>query len=400
MREKIHLGIRYKHIALLPILVILLFSNIFIVSSPVYAQEEELIIDVTNDSYEEIDEIYEEEDFFVSVYTLGEGGVPDYQIGVEIEFDGKTYQITAENPEITLKAPQVSENTIYTIRASKSGYAPVEKNITILNKLKLIVTLDKYTVKANERFSVVVKDENENPVKDATVYIQSVLGESDTTNEDGRAWLVAPEDRTEITVIVRKEGYQDKTTTVMIDIPLGLWESLLQNPYTPIVIAIILLILAIVFVNLRQKKLIDIGTKKTSKEQPLRRYGGHGAIVSPPSSEKTGKPINQHGLKKDVQVEPKWGSKVEEIRISRPRKDKEIVPVKSEKEEARKIIPRRTIRKYDYDWFEGTDDIRYEVDKITGEIDEEGVDKWFEGIDDIRAKIDEKVKKKDKRKDE
>jgi len=134
----------------------------------VVAQGEQLFIYMTNEDYEEIDEIYEGENFLVSTYTLNENSNPVYQIDVEIEFDGNTSQITTEYPEITLKAPQISEDTPYIIKASKDGYAPAEETITILNKqLQLIITLDDYVVKANERFSVTVTDnENKNPVAD------------------------------------------------------------------------------------------------------------------------------------------------------------------------------------------------------------------------------------------
>ncbi|MEA2055573.1 MAG: hypothetical protein U9O49_01920, partial [Candidatus Thermoplasmatota archaeon] len=94
-------------------------------------------------------------------------------------------------------------------------------------------------------------------------------------------------------------------------------------------------------------------------------------------------------------------SKVEEIRISRPRKEKEIVSVTGDKiKEGKKVMPVQSHKSDDGDWFQGTDAIRYEIDKLTGEIDEENLDKWFEGIDDIRVKIDEKIKKKDKKKNE
>ena len=43
--------------------------------------------------------------------------------------------------------------------------------------------------------------------------------------------------------------------------------------------------------------------------------------------------------------------------------------------------------------------MRYKIDKLTGEIDEEFIDKWFEGIEDIRSKVDEKLKKNLKKKD-
>ena len=92
--------------------------------------------------------------------------------------------------------------------------------------------------------------------------------------------------------------------------------------------------------------------------------------------------------------------KVEEIRITRPSKDKEIVPIKTKEDETEKVINRKKNQQHDYDWFKGTDDIRYEIDKLTGEVDEEGADKWYEGVDNLKEKIDEKMKKKEKKKDE
>jgi hypothetical protein len=386
MRRKKHSRIRDNYITISLILLVLLLCNIFIISSPVAAQGEQLIIDV-------VDEVYENEDFFVSVYIINNSGIPTFLIDVELVFNGDPYYITDQGSGVaTIQAPQVDEDTAYTITASKDGYASNQTTITVLNKLQLYVTPDEHTIEANKLFSVTVTDENENPIADATVAIQDVFGDGAiaTTNSEGRAWLVAPEVGGEITVMAQKDGYVEGTTPLMVNIGPGFWESLLQSPYTPIFIAIIILIFAIVFVNLRQKESIDTRAREISKEQALKRYGAHGKIVSLPFSEKTGKPVNQYGPR---------GPKIEEIRISRPRKDKKIVFVESEKEEVRKVIPRKPKRKYDYDWFEGTDGIRYEIDRITGEIDEEGLDKWFEGIDDIRAKIDEKLKKKDKKKD-
>ena len=203
-----------------------------------------------------------------------------------------------------------------------------------------------------------------------------------TTNDNGRAWLKAPEERSEIIVLAEKDGYFTGTETIGVRIAPGLLELLLQSEYTPIGIAVILLIAAIMFVHTRQKKAFARKARETAKQQPVKQHTIHGAIVSPPNEE-------------TVQIEPKRGPKVEEIRISRPRKGKEVVQVKTEEDRST-----RQTKKQDYDdWFVGTDNIRYEIDKLTGEIDEEGKDKWFEGIDEIRAKIDEKVKKKDKKKE-
>lgn len=273
---------------------------------------------------------------------------------------------------------------IITILFSNSMFAQEEQ--------ELIVVSEDSIVEANKKFSVVVKDENQNPIEEATVYIQNVYGDSGTTNKDGRAWLDAPGDRNEITVIAQKEGYIDGYTTVMVDVPLSFWE-LIQNPNALVVIAFILLVFAIVFVNLRRRRSKYRRADEISEDQVSNKYNPHGTVLSKPSTEiaKTSGAMGE-SLNLKVKREPK----VEEIRISRPRRDKDVVSVEGEDVESKKSIDHKIYRKRDYDWFEGKDDIRYEIDKITGEIDEEGKDKWFEGIDDIRAKIDEKIKKKDK----
>jgi hypothetical protein len=98
----------------------------------------------------------------------------------------------------------------------------------------------------------------------------------------------------------------------------------------------------------------------------------------------------------NVRVQQNEDSRVEEIRISRPKKEKDIVPVKTVEDEIDKVIHKKKNRKQKHDWFIGHDELRYEIDKLTGEIDEKGLDKWYDGLDDVKEKINEKVKKKDK----
>jgi len=264
---------------------------------------------------------------------------------------------------------------------------------------KLSITVDKYTVEPNEPITVTVKDEDGAFVSGVTVGIQNVGGGTETTNSNGVAWIIAPSDRSEITIIAQKEGYQEGKTTVKIFASPGFIETFLQNQYTPIVVAVIAVVLAILIVNFRQKRRNKIISKETTKEQPTKNCSAHGVIVSVSSDgKKVSQRIDQGVPTEEIHMDSKSGPKVEEIRISRPRKDKELVSVKTEEEDAEKSPARKAKRKHEYDWFEGEDDVRYKIDKITGEIDEEGVDKWFEGIDDIRSKIDDKIKKKDKKK--
>jgi len=402
MRKKIYPLIRDNHIIILFTLLIILFSNIF-TSNLVTAQEQELILDVTNESYEHVSEMEEGEYFLVSAYILDEDNQPVYQTGVEIEFNGEKYQITIEddNFEISIEAAQVSEDTIFTVKASKTGFKSDNVNITVLNKPQLIITPDSYTVEANKQFSVVVTDENGKFVAGTTVGIQSCNGKNyvDITNENGRAWLTTPEGRNEIILIAQKEGCIDGKPIILgVNTNPSIIELIFGNPYTPIFIAIVLLILAVLFVNFKQKRTITKIPEEIFEEHPSKKYttSRKNGLIS--NHKVISKPVKNNKSKGDIRTEPKRGPKIEEIRINRSNKDKKIVSISSEKQEKRKNSTSKTTRRHEYDWFEGTHDIRYEIDKITGKIDEERLDRWFEGMDDIRAKIDEKVKKRDKEK--
>jgi len=400
MRKKIYPQTKNNHVVIKLTLLILLFSNISS-SNLVTAQEDGLILDVTNESYEQIGEMEEGEHFLVSAYILDEYNQPIYQNGVVIEFNGKIYQITIEdeNFEIAIEAPQVYEDTTYTVKASKTGLMSDNVTITVLNKPQLIITPDAYTVEANKQFSVVITDENGKSVAGVTVGIQSCTGKDnvDVTNDNGRAWLIAPEVHSEIILIAQKEGCIDgKPILLGVNTNPSFIELIVENPYAPIFIAVVLLVLAILFVNFKQKKDIANVPEEIFKEKPLRKYTTNRKNGLMPPSKIIRKTVNQLKSKEDVRIEPKRGPKIEEIRINRSNKDKKIVSISREIEEKRKTSPRKITRKHEHDWFEGTHNIRYEIDKITGMIDEEMADKWFEGMDDIRAKIDEKVKKRDK----
>lgn len=392
MREKLHQKFKDSFSAITFVLIIVLALNIFL-SSTAIAQTEELHIQITNEDEEIMTQIYEGAHFIVSVYYLDEYNTPKFLNGVEIEFNQGNYNIEMGSDTVFIQAPSVSEKTAYYITANKSGYTDGQAEITVLNQKKLIVSPEKRTVESGELFSVTITDKEENPISGATISVQS-YGETKQTNDGGFGWLSAPpkdDKRDEITIVATKEGYEQGETTIAIyktpPIPPWLTDNALY------IGAAIVLIVTILYVNIRNKKKNRVKPKEFSNEQVLKKYNVHGAIVSP----------NKETQEKDENVsnEAKKGPKVEEIRISRPKKEKEIVSVYSERKEERKVMPVQSSRKKECDWFEGKDDIRFEIDKLTGKLDDEDdPDKWFEGIDDIREKIDERVKKKDKKKEE
>jgi len=268
-------------------------------------------------------------------------------------------------------------------------------NTVLAQGTKLIISPQAPIIQADKGFWVKITDENGDPVSDVKVYIQSdPNNQQDSTDEYGIAELHSPTNRDSITIFAEKDSYETSSRTITIEAQPGFLETLINNPYFPIVIATIVLVSAIMYVSLRQRKSIYNRAKEISDDKVLEKYDANVKIVSPKTGNEIQKP--EYYSREIVRAKTEQDSKVEEIRISRPYKEKEIVPVKTEEDKTEKIINRKISQKNDYDWFEGTDEIRYEVEKLTGEIDENGIDKWFEGVDELKEKINKKMKKKTK----
>ena len=352
-----------------------------------------LCVEGENLQIQSVDEVLEGEFFTVSVLDPEySGNETPFLIDVTIMFNGRVYQITIddEDGEKTLLAPLVNQDTNFIINASKNGYNSTNKTIKVLNYPKLeIIPLDGWTVDAGQKFSIKINDDQGNSVVGAVVAIAE-FGNSDITDGEGIATLIAPTDKETIYIIAQKDGYAESERKLEVNIIPPWWEQFFQSSYFPIVIGALILIVVIIFVSFRQKKSIFERAKEITDEKAVDKF-----------TNKEAQKIEENNLSQEtIRTQPSQDAKVEEIRISRPRKEKEIVPVKSIEDETDKIINRKKSQKRDYDWFEGKDDVRYEIDKLTGEVDEEGLDKWYEGVDNLKEKIDEKVKKKDKKQEE
>ena len=375
--------------------VIFLTFNIFIIQN-VFSSPEKIMEIVLEE------EIYEEKNFSVSVLDPELIDVEEidspYLSDVQIEFNEKNYYID-ENLEVTIKAPEVTQNQIFTIKAVKEGYTTAYKNITIHNvqNNKLEIIHDDYIVDAGKKFSVQILDEDGYLVSGAEVYIQNSVEPSSISNDKGIATLTAPDDKEYLTIIANKQGYDYASQNFYVNIQPPWWESTIKNQYFPIFIGVILLISAIIFVNFRQKRSIYSRSKEISDQNTLKKYDLNAEVKI--TTNKNIEPQETQYYSRDIVRSQKGeDSKIEEIRITRPCKEKEIIPVENVEDATYKIINRKKSKKDENEWFKGTDDIRYEIDKLTGQIDEKTVDKWFEGYDDIKDKIDNRIKKKDKSK--
>ena len=377
------------------VLLLILGSIIMPVS---IAQDNQLYLYLTNNDGYPIDEIEEEQYFTISVYTLDETQVPTWETNVAIEFNDLNF-IIDESAEVIIQAPIVNLDKIFYITASKQGYNSSNTTIKILNNLSKKLTISTVdVVDGGKLFSVYVFDEKGEPVPNAIVGISNILDESDETDDAGRAWLTSPEDRDTIKIIAQKNGYVSDDIIIKVNIPQHWWEAFIKSQYFPIIIAFIFLIFAVIFVNQRQKKSIFARAKEISNNKTMEKFNKDEKNVSSVQNKINEKIDHHSSIKTPVRITSNQDSKVEEIRISRHRKEKEIVPVDEKTDQTEKIINRKKMKKHDYDWFEGKDNMRYEIDKITGEIDEQGVDKWYEGVDGLKDKINQKVKNKDKKK--
>lgn len=345
----------------------------------------------------EPEEVNENNYFKVSAYIITESEEIEFLIDVNITFGNNTFIITEEsdNFEIRIKAPSVDNDETFVIHATKQGYQANSTLITIKNiKQPLKIVPQDYIIPAGDFFYVTIYENNKygNTVEGANVYISNYGDKIEITEIDGKAYFYAPTDREEITIVACKSGYINGNETIKIKIQQNLISQIIHNKIFLIFISTLVLIFSILFVHLRQKKNIYIQAKEISKQKIMEKY----ASESDDSFDKN-RVESKSFIGPSIRVNQDKDSKVEEIRISRQNTEKEIVDIQTKKKDNKKIVDNKKIQHRDHEWFEGIDEIRYKIDKLTGEVDEEGRDKWFEGEDDLKKKIDGKVYKKNKK---
>ncbi len=360
------------------IVLILLFFIVNFSNADEVNQNNQLIIDSPM-------EVNEENNFYISVYTL-KNNTPFYQIDVKIIFDNKIYNITYDEPEIIIKAPNVNENTYYTINAEKNGYLSDETYIMIINnqdknKSNLIITLldNDFIVEGNSYFTILVTDEKGIPISNTTVGIQNYISEDSIfyTDENGRAKIFAPNNKNEIILLAQKSGYVNATEKIWININPSIIEKIINNPYTIIIITFFIVLIAIFIVSLRKDKTQIRDSKKKLIQSDIRKM-----------KDRPDKTLNKDNIEKPKNEKQITESKIEEIRINKKMPNNKIL-ISKNKTIGNNNHFNQNITKKDK-WFEGIDDIGYKIDRLTENITN---DEWFKGKNDIRNIIDEKLKK-------
>lgn len=347
--------------------------------------------------YLEPEEVNENDYFKVSAYIINESLEIEFLKNVNITFNNQTYIITDENDnyEVKIKAPSVNNTKTYIIYATKQGYEANYTQITIKNvKQSLKIIPQDYIIPAGDYFYVTVYDNNKDgsPVEGANVYISNYGDKMEITKEDGKAYFYAPTDREEIKIIACKSDYTNSNLTIKIKPQSNIFSQIIHNKTFIIFISFIILIFVIIFVHYRQKKNIYMHAKEISDQKTLEEYASE-----PDDFYDNNKAVSKGFVGSPVGANQGKGSKVEEIRIHRSNKEKEIVGINTNEKNVGNISNSKINHRHNNEWFEGIDQIRYEIDKLTGQIDEKGKDKWFEGVDDFKKKIDDNIKKKNKK---
>ncbi len=388
---------RFRFAYVSSILLILVLHLILFSISAVADDEEGLAIimfDSSGTSWEPLDDniLLEKNDYDIVVKHENEL-TPAYNVIITITAFEEIYVTSTELPWVTIKTPNFEEYSEFVIAATKEGYASAEQYV-IVSKGDLFVSADRDTVEEEGSFSVTITDQYDTPMSGVTVYVGGHESVFDTTNENGKAYINAPEvdADTEISITVVKSGYCPGSSTIHVEnVKATFMGDFLSKIFevSPTVFALFTVLFAMLFVKFRKKTPTPMSTSKTDVSQinkKLPRDNKETLSTKRPLSKKT-KQINKT-IEEKIPT-PTKGSHVEIIRIHTTEDKKKETKHISDKKEPSKIL---TLNKNtECEWFNGTDYMKYKINKLTGTVNEKPADKWFVGEDIIRFKVDKKL---------
>jgi len=380
----------------LSLIVLLLVVN-SVLTPLVLAQNEPALsieIDDSNTQNEIIENtIFEGKSYDVIVNAYNETGFIFDVLDVNVSFLGSSYNTSTGF--ITLQAPLFEKDKSFNITATKDGYLKAELEITVM-KGKLSIIADRGTIEEKKEFQVTVKDQDNKPVANASVYVTAEANPV-KTDIQGVAYVLAPDVEmvTTATIQVNKSGYFPGSTNIRIENAEGFAFDLTESQFLqilPILIAVLVVIFAIVYVLWRQKRTLmiphqTIKIKSDDIPHTFQQENQGQRFKNKPT-------IFFEKEKRDISISV-LQSRVEEIRIPVQGKKKETT-ILSDETNVEPVSENQ--KKEQNEWFKGQDYMRYKIDELTGKIDQQTDGKWFEGEHDIEYKIDETLKKSFKKK--
>ena len=385
---------------------VLMSISILIISTVVLAQEENLpylFIDIHDHiTDEQIDgnTFFEGEEYDILV-GQNEDGEITWAYNATVIVPWATNIIKTDPPWVTIETPTFEEYPDgFIIEVSKEGYISAEETI-IISKGELSITNDRETVEEMGSFSATVRDQNNHYVEGAILYLEvdGQVIDSQTTNENGIAYLEAPEIDNEqeyVTITAFKDGYEPSSSTIRVE---NVQQSLIGDftskiiEMAPILFAIFMVLFAMLFVRFRKGKTMPKSKFKADLPKENRKIfeDKQEKLIDKADSDKS----SSYNKTKTESLYLDKGPRLEEIRIHGTDKQKVTKNI-SENKEDESIKSHH--KKDEYQWFEGEDYMKYKIDELTGEADVEMADRWFEGVDDIKSKVDEKLRNKKRKK--
>jgi len=388
------------------LVIILLLSNILLISTAALAQEEKqlmmVFIDCEQEEYVDPTDrgyiFFEEKNYDVEVFYYEDTGEPIRADNVIIDVPWTSFFIASgdQDPRITIETPNFEEYDEFPIIASKEGYIPTEEYI-IISKGDLYVSTDRDTVEEKGSFSVTVKDQNGENIPGVYILVDGSSSNADTTNQNGKIFVNAPEvtSDVEIKITAIKSGYFEGSGTIHVENIQGMTfgdfpSNLLE--ISPIIFALLLVILAMVFVRVRKNKTQYLPSNSDERGQDKWTFEDDRKEMKIPQSHLFSKMEKNNQTKKDESTSTK-GPHVEVIKIKDTENNKKNNTLKDTNH---KILP---INKHDeLEWFNGTDTMKHKINKLTGEDNEKPADKWFIGEDFGKIKVDKKLINKRRKK--
>lgn len=329
---------------------------------------------------------------------------PAYDVTITLTPLQGVYITKPEMPEVSFTAPLYEQHNEFIIRASKQGYTTTEKQI-IVSKGHLLMSFDRQAVEEQKSFSVTVTDQNNAAVSNAIVFITTHDHIQEITDTTGTAYIKAPsvQEDSDITLTVVKSGYQPTTRTIrVIHTHQGILSTITTHILNilPIIIAFIMVFISMIIVKIRKNKSINL-QPKPQNNNPLQKPTTPPTKQSAKHYTQTTHTKQQPPLKKEpTPAVRSKGSHVEIIRIrDNECNKKEIKQVIQPKKQIIKDAKKQPISKNtEYEWFSGTEYMKYKIDKLTGDENKSCVDNWFVGEDMLQFKLDKKVTDKKQKK--
>jgi len=164
------------------------------------------VLDVSNDA-----EVNEGSTFTVTVIKEG---TTDAVEGALVTINGIGTGTTDANGQVTFTAPEVTSDRTYTIKVTKTGYAPDPDTVTItvINIPKLIIVIPD-EVQATATFEVAVADDTGGAIVGAII---SFNDKTYTTGVGGTATITAPKTEGSYPIEAAFGNYEEATAIVTV----------------------------------------------------------------------------------------------------------------------------------------------------------------------------------------